>query len=348
MPGAQAEAKVTQYLNEAQAMEQALIQTLQAHIAMTPRGSYRDALEGHLEETREHSRLLAERLRELSPDRGLLELGIWVAEFGVGVAQSVTGRLVAAGKAPLDMLRGSGGEEKLLKNAKDECASEALEIATYEALERLAGELGDGKTAQLAERIRRDEERMLARLREEIKGLAAQVVQADVEGRPAYRLDRTGAADAARATTRRAVRGTRRAARAAAGGAEAASGAAARGARAAGRRASGAARRADEAAAAGGEQTTEARRARRPRATAQSPRRRRRGAEAEGRSADAAPSSAEPWPGYDGQTVPEVREGLAADAGHTAAEVLEYERGHKDRASVERAAERELGKTTAE
>src|SRR5207237_3124812 len=49
MPGPQVEAKVSQYLNEAQATEQALIQTLQAHIAMTPRGSYREVLEGHLE-----------------------------------------------------------------------------------------------------------------------------------------------------------------------------------------------------------------------------------------------------------------------------------------------------------
>ena len=185
MPGPQAEAKVSQYLNEAQGTEQALIQTLQAHIAMTPRGSYREALEGHLEETREHSRLLAERLGELSSDRGLLGLGIWAAELGVGVAQSVAGRLVAAWKAPIDMLRGSGGEEKLLKNAKDECASEALEIATYEAIEQLAGEVGDARTAQLARHIRGDEERMLARLREEIKGLATQVFHAEVEGRPA-------------------------------------------------------------------------------------------------------------------------------------------------------------------
>src|SRR5207253_555795 len=85
MPGPQVEAKVSQYLNEAQATEQALIQTLQAHIAMTPRGSYREVLEGHLEETREHSRLLAARLGELSSDRGLLDFGIWVAELGVGI-----------------------------------------------------------------------------------------------------------------------------------------------------------------------------------------------------------------------------------------------------------------------
>jgi hypothetical protein len=112
-------------------------------------------------------------------------------------------------------MRGRSGEEKLLKNAKDECASEALEIATYEALQRVAEAVGDEETAELARRIRDDEERMLARLRQEIPKLAAAVVGAEVEGRPTYRIDRTGSADA----TRRAVRTTRRAGRRTAGAA---------------------------------------------------------------------------------------------------------------------------------
>lgn len=238
MPDEKARAKVTQYLNEAQATEQALIQTLQAHIAVTPRGSYRDALEGHLEETGKHWRLLADRIGELAPDRGLIALGVWAAELGVGVAQGVAGRLLAVGKAPIDILRGSGGEEKLLKNAKDECASEALEIATYEALEQLARELGDSETAELAGRIRRDEERMLGRLREEIRGLAVQVVRGDVEGRASYRVDRTAAADTARGTARSAARGTRRRAAATATGGKTAGEAATRKVRSTRRRSS--------------------------------------------------------------------------------------------------------------
>jgi ferritin-like metal-binding protein YciE len=294
MPGPQADAKVSQYLSEAQSTEQALVQTLQAHIAMTPRGSYREALEGHLGETREHSRLVGERLRELIPDRGVLSLGLWAAEFGVGVAQSVTGRLIAAGKAPIDMLRGSSAEEKLLKNAKDEFASEALEIATYEALERLARQVGDGTTAELAQRIRGDEERMLARLREEIKTLATQVVRAEVGGRPSYRPDRTGAADGARATTRRVPRGTRRAATAAAGKAEAAGEAGARNARAAGRRAARAARQVgEETSGEAAAQTPAARPGRRARSTAEGPRRRRGGAAADVDSSNG-PRTAQP------------------------------------------------------
>ena len=52
----------------------------------------------------------------------------------------------------------------MLKNAKDAAATEALEIATYTALERLAAAAGDDETARLARLIRTDEERMLERV----------------------------------------------------------------------------------------------------------------------------------------------------------------------------------------
>ena len=53
----------------------------------------------------------------------------------------------------------------MLANAKDECASEALEIATYDAIEALAETVGDDEIAALARAHRADEERMLADLR---------------------------------------------------------------------------------------------------------------------------------------------------------------------------------------
>ena len=43
----------------------------------------------------------------------------------------------------------------MLKNAKDSCAAEALEIATYTALARLARVVGDGKTERLAKSPKR-------------------------------------------------------------------------------------------------------------------------------------------------------------------------------------------------
>ena len=51
----QSQQKLVQYLNEAHATEAGLVRVLQSQIAMTPRGSYRDLLEKHLDETRNHA-----------------------------------------------------------------------------------------------------------------------------------------------------------------------------------------------------------------------------------------------------------------------------------------------------
>jgi ferritin-like metal-binding protein YciE len=197
--------KVIQYLGEAHASEQALIRVLQSQIAMTPRGTYRSALETHLDETRRHADRVAKRLQALGQGGNPIS-------FVVGAVESVVGQALAIGKTPLDMIRGSGGEEKVLKNAKDACASEALEIATYTAIERLAEQAGDNETAKLAASIRADEERMLARVLKEIPKLTSAVYRAEVNGNSSYDVTKTGAADAvreagnaARETTRQAV-----------------------------------------------------------------------------------------------------------------------------------------------
>ena len=64
----------------------------------------------------------------------------------------------------------------MLKNAKDAAATEALEIATYTSIERLAKVAGDDKTAQLAASILADEEKMLARVLREIPKLTEAVL----------------------------------------------------------------------------------------------------------------------------------------------------------------------------
>ena len=171
------EDKIVQALMEAHALEAALLQTLTAHVAITPRSEYRDLLERHADETRTHLDRVGARLRELGQARNPLQLAY-------GVAQTAVGQLVAAGKFPVDLLRGTGSEDKLLKNAKDEAASEALEIATYDALEALATAAGDDETAALAREHRAEEEAMLAGLRELLPQLARDAYAADVEGEP--------------------------------------------------------------------------------------------------------------------------------------------------------------------
>ena len=195
--------KVVQYLTEAHASESALVRVLQSQIAMTPRGSYRTGLETHLTETRNHADRVGRRLKTL--DRGsnpfMAFVGLW---------EDLVGQTLALGKTPFDLLRGSGGEEKVLKNAKDACATEALEIATYTAIERLARAVGDQETAKLAASIRADEEKMLQRILREIPKLTDAVV-GDLNGNPSYDVKTTGAADAVRdgaKTTKTAVRKT--------------------------------------------------------------------------------------------------------------------------------------------
>jgi uncharacterized protein (TIGR02271 family) len=187
----QQQQKIVQYLNEAHATELALVRELQAQIAMTPNSGYRNGLEQHLRETREHSRRIEERLGELGQGSNPLQLG-------VGVVQAVAGQALALAKAPLNVVRGSGGEEKVLKNAKDAYASEALEIATYTSLARLARVAGDRRTERLAESVLADEQRMLDRVLGEIPRLTDAVARAEFEANGSYDVTETGAADTVR------------------------------------------------------------------------------------------------------------------------------------------------------
>ena len=196
--------KVLQYLDEAHAHEQALVRVLESQIAMTPRGTYRTALETHLSETRDHADRVSHRRKALGGGSGPLG-------SVVGFAETLLGQALALSKTPLDMLRGPGGEEKILKNAKDTSATEALEIATYTSLERLARVVGDIETAELAASIRTDEEKMLDKVTGELPRLTDAVVKADVKGEHTFDVAETGAADAARGPARKAASTTRKA-----------------------------------------------------------------------------------------------------------------------------------------
>ena len=178
-------------LEEAHAAEGAAVTTLRAHIAMTPEGPYRRLLDRHLGETRQQATQLQDRLSELGANRSVLAVGF-------GAAQTVIGQALALSKGPVDLVRGRAGEEKLFKNAKDEVATEALEIATYDGIEATARAVGDVKTAELAVRIRGQEERQLTALREQLPELAKATVRAIAAGDASYDVSTTGAAEGLR------------------------------------------------------------------------------------------------------------------------------------------------------
>jgi ferritin-like metal-binding protein YciE len=199
----QEQQKIVQYLNEAHGAELALVRQLQAQIAMTPRGQYRNGLESHLDETRRHAKRIERRLSELGQGDNPVQVGL-------GLIQTVIGQGFALTKTPLDLVRGTGGEEKVLKNAKDSCAAEALEIGTYTALARLARNAGDSQTERLANSILRDEQQMLDRLLREIPRLTDEVARAEFDGQGSYDVTETGAADAVREVGKTAKRTARR------------------------------------------------------------------------------------------------------------------------------------------
>jgi len=333
-----AQQKVLQYLGEAHASERALVRVLQSQIAMTPRGTYRTGLETHLRETQDHAARVASRLEALGQGSNPL-MAV------VGAAESIVGQALALGKTPLDLLRGSGGEEKVLKNAKDACATEALEIATYLAIERLARSVGDEETAKLAASIRADEENMLERVKREIPKLTDAVVRADVGGESSYDVSTTGAADAVREageTTERAVRrastATKRTARQArkAPGVDAAE-----------RGIKGAVATEDDLAIAQYDALSADEITGRLSALSQVDLAKVEAYERRHQNRTTVLSRAstlrgsEPWAGYDELTAAEVRTVLSEGDDERAALVRAYERAHKNRAGVLAAAERE-------
>jgi ferritin-like metal-binding protein YciE len=195
------ETKLIQYLNEAYGKEKELETALQAHIAMTTRRPYKRRLQKHLTETKSHARDLERRLKRLGA--GTTTLG------------EIASRAIATAKGPLHALRGTGEEERLLKNAKTEYSEEHEEIATYTAIETFADSVGDKETAKLARSIRRDEERMASYLERLIPQLTRSVVQAEVPADQRRNGRRRSAArrrstSRRRSTARRAPSGGRR------------------------------------------------------------------------------------------------------------------------------------------
>ncbi|WP_028065991.1 DUF892 family protein [Solirubrobacter soli] len=331
--------KIVQYLNEAHAMEHALVRVLQSQIAMTPRGAYRSALESHLGQTHDHAQRVGERRKALSQGSNPL-MAV------VGLLETAAGQVLALGKTPFDLLRGSGGEEKVLKNAKDAYASEALEIATYTALERLAESVGDTQTARMAASIRADEEKMQARVLREIPKLTDAVVRAETKGQPSYDVTTTGAADAARGVGEAAKDATKTTAKAAKRTARQA------------RKVPGVARAEGEIKGAVASESDLAI-ARYDSLTAQeivdrltelsqidlakidAYERKNQDRTTILRRIDSLRGD-EPWPGYDELTATDVQAVLSEGDSDRAEQVRSYERAHKNRTGVLNAAEREL------
>jgi ferritin-like metal-binding protein YciE len=171
--------KLIQYLNEAYGKEKELETALQAHITMTTRAPYKKRLQQHLKETKAHARTVERRIKQLGGQAEAVPAPGPVGDAASAV-QSVASKAVSAAKGPLHAIRGTGEQEKMLKNAKTEYSDEFEEIATYSGIEALAEAVGDRDTAKLAREIRREEERMASFLARQISSLAKAVAREEI------------------------------------------------------------------------------------------------------------------------------------------------------------------------
>jgi len=138
--------QLVKHIDEAYAMEQNVLRMLDSMIGTTEDAEIKDELRQHKLETERH----AERMRQRLEAHG-------ASPSIVREAGGIAGALM---KSVLDKARG----EKAGRNARDGYATEHLEIASYQLLERIAHRVGDEETAEAARENRKDEEAMANKL----------------------------------------------------------------------------------------------------------------------------------------------------------------------------------------
>ena len=138
--------KMLDYVENAHAMEQSILRQLDSMISSTDDPEIVEVLEHHKEETQQHEQRLRERLDALGRGTSARK-----------EAQTIAGSLA---KGIADQVRG----DQAGKNARDAFATEYMEIASYELLERLANRAGDTETAEVARQNRAEDEAMAQRI----------------------------------------------------------------------------------------------------------------------------------------------------------------------------------------
>jgi ferritin-like metal-binding protein YciE len=126
---------LVRYLQDAHAMEQQSLQTLQAAVRVAGDPQLESLYQGHIMETQTHLELLKERLETHDASRSL--------------AKDLGGRLTAAVHG-LGVVSDSDTPAKLVAVAY---SFEHFEIAMYELLKRVADLAGDRDTVEMADKI---------------------------------------------------------------------------------------------------------------------------------------------------------------------------------------------------
>jgi len=170
------DAKLIDWLDEARTNEARLQAELSTRISLIERPAYKKRLQGHLNETKEHERLMVERIGQLGGGTSAFAPPAVVSAVGEAAGKAmaaVRGQIAARTSA-------AEGVEAQLRIAQDQVREEHLEIAIYTAIEAFAEEVGDSETAKLARAILRDEQRMAKFLADELPKLVRDVVRAEI------------------------------------------------------------------------------------------------------------------------------------------------------------------------
>ena len=142
MASDQLKEQLVKHIDEALAMEQNVLRMLDGMIETTEDEEIKEELRHHKLETEQHADRMSRRLEAHGASPSM------VKEAG-GIASALM-------KGVLDMAR----PEKAGRNARDGYATEHMEIASYQLLERIAQRAGDEETAEAARQNRADEEAM--------------------------------------------------------------------------------------------------------------------------------------------------------------------------------------------
>ena len=181
MPETTRDTKIVGLLNEAYAKEQQLTVALEQHIETTTRADYQKRLSDHLKETKAHARAVSKRIKQLGGNPATVSLpgpeGVSKAAQGM---QDAVSKAKAAARGPLEVVRGSGEQERMVRNARMEFEEEAHEIAAYMVIDSLATAVGDTETAQLARGILREEERMQKYLADVLRDLTVDMAHDEI------------------------------------------------------------------------------------------------------------------------------------------------------------------------
>lgn len=139
--------RVIAWLNDAYAMEKALVQVLEHRIKDAEDfPAVRQMDEQHLEETRRHVELVGGCIERLGEQPSSVK--------------SVIGTVFGAMQAPMTGL----AQDEVVKNCLTDYAAEQFEVISYLALIEAATQIGDTETVSICEQIMREDQTMAERI----------------------------------------------------------------------------------------------------------------------------------------------------------------------------------------